>query len=123
MGLFPTGMSCFAPVCVIGRSRVPLPPLRMRAFRSHPLAWTHGRRSSAALPRRRALHALARERTPALEDFLDARGVARARDGLLGLSAPLALHDRYRILCPVGSRQNSLESGAHRSHDGKLALD
>jgi hypothetical protein len=30
-------MSCFAPVWVIGRSRVPLPPLRMSPFTGTPV--------------------------------------------------------------------------------------
>src|SRR3954447_24779550 len=32
MGLFAIGTSCFALVCVIGRSRVPAPPARIKPF-------------------------------------------------------------------------------------------
>src|SRR5215211_4390589 len=47
MGLLATGTSCFALVWVIGRSRVPAPPARMRPFMAAPMVLVRPRAPAA----------------------------------------------------------------------------
>src|SRR5712671_5376519 len=93
MGLFATGTSCFALVWVMGRRRVPLPPLRMSAF-------------SAAAPRapgavRRAARApdSFRRASGWCRLVVDGLEVDRDREGRPDLILPaIAFSDRLRVV-------------------------